>query len=118
VVGVFIFVYQAHVQRHQPRIVGRYQHPRLVFLFGQRFASQRNGVAAFGKGYQFLRKRFLLGRLGNVVQDFVFLRAVYAYILCRAEIGNFVVEACEFKSNVATVVKVFGENTTCKDIRK
>ena len=95
IVPVF-HVDEAHVKRHLVRVVGGYQHFRLLFRIGQRKAVYMGGVPALRKLYQLLYEHLLVGRGRYMVQLLVEFRPVHTHVLRSLVVGYLRVEIGKF----------------------
>ncbi len=78
-----------HIKRHFTRVIGGDKHFGFIFPFGQGQTVQKRGIARFCEFHQPVYELNLVGRGRNIMQYFVFLRAVDTNIGCGSEIGYF-----------------------------
>ena len=99
VVGmVFVIgVYHTHIQSHLPRVVSGDEHLRLFLRFRQRQPAQQCGVTRLGKFHQLFDEILLVGCRRYVMQYLVLVRTIHTHILCRAVIGDLIVEGSKFR---------------------
>ena len=99
VIGVvFIMrVYHAHVECHLAGVVGGDKHLRLFLRFRKRQPAQKCGIASLGELHQLLYEVLLLRRGRYVVQYLILVGTIYAHVLCRAVVRDFIIEGGKFR---------------------
>ena len=85
-------VNQPHVERHLAGEVCCIQHFRHLLLLGGTVDTYQLEVARLGKLHQRVDKLLLVGGRLDVHQSGILLRALYAYVLRRAVVGDFIIE--------------------------